>query len=166
MNETQHATQSTNLPSALFRSIFRLLVHVFLSSFRPRLYIVDDEPDFLTLDENGYTVVASKREQIISLNGKTVAVFKNVEAIQIRHFVRGAGNGRREWWTLSLKLTRRPVLYLGKSSRFYGGVHRSGAFEHINRTTCGHTLTRMIRSPNFCSSEPLRRPLNSKLRGR
>ena len=77
---------------AIWRNIVRVLGHVVISYVPPRLYIVDDKPNFLTLNANFYTVAASKHEQVVTLNGQIVAVFKSIEAIHIRHFVSGAGN--------------------------------------------------------------------------
>lgn len=108
MYETSLVTKSTGRPVGLFRNFLRLLIHVLLSVFRPRFHIVKDRPDYLALDADSYTVVASKPEQIVRINGQTVATFKSVEAIHIRHFVRGSGDRQNEWWTVSLKIAGRP----------------------------------------------------------
>lgn len=115
MTETARPRQVDNPFFTIFKSILRLLGHIILSALRPHLRIVDDEPNLLTLDSNCYTVVASRDEGIVTLDGQTVAVFKSIEAIHIRHFVSGAGNRRREWWTLSLKTARRPIVDLGRT---------------------------------------------------
>lgn len=130
MYETKYATKSAGQDVALLRNFFRLLVHVLLGVFRPRFYIVDDQPDFLALNANGYTVVASKPGQIISINGQTISTFKSVEAIHIRHFVRGAGDRRREWWTVSLKIARRRAIFLGKSD---DSMEASIAAAHLSK---------------------------------
>jgi hypothetical protein len=101
-----------------------------LGLVRPRLYILDDEPDFLALDANGYTVVASKPEEIIRINGKTVATFKSVETIHIRHFVSGGGDRKREWWSISLKIAGKPAVFLGKSE---DSLEASIAAAHLSK---------------------------------
>jgi hypothetical protein len=130
MNETKYSTKSEGQPVSLFKSLFRPLVHVLLSLFRPRLYIVDDLPDFLAMDSNGYTVVASKPERIVSINGLPIATFESVEAIHIRHFVSGAGNRRREWWAVDLKILRRSAVCLGKSQ---DSMEASIAAAHLSK---------------------------------
>ena len=130
MYETKYATKSWGQHEGLLRNFFRLLIHVLLGVFRPRFYIVDDQPDFLTLNANGYTVMASKPEQIVSINGQTIATFKSVEAIHIRHFVSGAGERRREWWTVSLKIARRRSVFLGKSE---DSMEASIAAAHLSK---------------------------------
>lgn len=130
MYESKHAAKPAGRPVGLFRRFFRLPVHVLLGVIRPRLYIIDERPDFLALDANFYTIVASKPEQIVSVNGETIATFKSIEAIHIRHFVRGAGDRRRERWTVSLKIARRPAVILGKSQDSMGA---SIAAAHLSK---------------------------------
>ena len=95
--------------------LVRFLRHTVTSFVWPSLTIVDSEPGFLSLDANGYIVEASQRELIVTFNGHRLAAFKDIQAIQIQHFVNGSGNRRREWWTLTLKTLATHPIVLGKS---------------------------------------------------
>lgn len=96
-------------------TVFRLLVHAFLSFWWPRLSIIDEQPGLLVLDASGFTITASKSDQLVTLNGRAIASFKGIQAIQIQHFASGGGNRRREWWRLSLQVLGRPVVHLGRT---------------------------------------------------
>ena len=94
---------------------WRLLAHAVASFWWPKLSIVTDQPGLLVLNANGFTVTASRTEQVVMLNSQPVAFFKGVKAIQLQHFTSGAGNRKREWWIVSLQLSGRKAAYLGKT---------------------------------------------------
>lgn len=115
MNPINRVAPMKNQFSALLTGFLRLIDRAVFNFFFPKLSIVVDQEDFLAIDTNGCTLVASKHEQVVTLNGQRIATFKNVEAIHIQHFVRGAGRRQKEWWKLSLKTAQQPAVCLGKT---------------------------------------------------
>ena len=62
---------------------WRLLAHAVASFWWPKLSIVTDQPGLLVLNANGFTVTASRAEQVVMLNSQPVAFFKGVKAIRL-----------------------------------------------------------------------------------
>ena len=91
----------SNFLSATFSRVF-----VALSWIR----IEEQSSDRLLLNANGCRTVADARARPISMQGKAIAGFDDIESIDVKHFVNGK---RAEWLVVTLSLADHRSVRIG-----------------------------------------------------
>lgn len=96
----------------------RAVLHALRDRTFPNLTVLLDRPGRLILNASGNTVVASRHERTVTVNGAVVATFDELEAIHVQYFLDTLedGNDANQRWTLNLKPTDRRKIKLGTST--------------------------------------------------